>query len=192
MTRAVLLLCLTEGFANLILNADRLIIKLLIGPAAVTTYYLATLVGKMMSLLTLPLNGVLLGHLARFRGALDRRGMKWMTVGSFAAVGVFEVACVFGGWLVMLWLYPAEYDAVLPFLWVGSLAQVIYFVTGTLAVVLLRFAPKTYQLYINGLFALCFFGAGIPATVLGGLWGFALAAVAANAVRFFATLLLGW
>jgi hypothetical protein len=61
-----------------------------------------------------------------------------------------------------------------------------------LAVVLLRFAKKTYQLYINGLFALCFFGAGIPATVLGGLWGFALAAVAANAVRFFATLLLGW
>ncbi len=191
-TRAVLLLCLTEGFANLILNADRLIIKLLIGPTAVTAYYLATLVGKMMSLLTLPLNGVLLGHLARFHGALDRRGMKWMTVGSFAAVGVFEVACVFGGWLVMLWLYPAEYDAVLPFLWVGSLAQVIYFVTGTLAVVLLRFAKKTYQLYINGLFALCFFGAGIPATVLGGLWGFALAAVAANAVRFFATLLLGW
>lgn len=190
--RVLLLLCLTEGAANLILNADRLIIKFLVGSAAVTVYYLATLVGKTMSLLTLPLGGVLLGHLAGYQGGFDRRTVRRLTAAAVLAVMLFTGVCMFGGWLMLLWLYPAEYSAVLPFLWIGSLAQVFYFVTGILAVVLLRFGEKRDQLYINGVFALCFFGLGIPATLANGLWGFATAALIANAVRFLLALAMGW
>lgn len=190
--RVLLLLCVSEMVSNLILNADRLILKLLIGSSAVTVYYLATLVGKTMSVLTIPLGGVLLGHLAGYQGRLTRRMMKWITLGCLASFAVFTAVCVFGGWLMLLWLYPAEYDAVLPFLWVGGLAQVIYFTTGILSVVLLRFSKKQYQLYINGAFALCFFGAGIPATVQFGLWGFALATVGANVIRWLVAIILGW
>ena len=191
-TKVLLLLCLSEGVSNLILNADRLILKFMLGASAVTVYYLATLVGKTMSLLTLPLNGVLLGHLARYKGGFGKRAMKWLTLGSLASVVLFTGACVFGGWLMLLWLYPAEYDAVLPFLWVGGLAQVLYFTTSTLCVILLRFAHKRYQLYVNGTFALFFFGAGIPATYLFGLWGFALATVGANLMRWGIAIFLGW
>lgn len=191
-SRVLLLLCVSEGVSNLILNADRLILKLLIGSSAVTVYYLATLVGKTMSLVTIPLGGVLLGHLARYQGYLSKRMMKWLTLGSLCSFGVFTGVCVFGGWLMLLWLYPAEYDAVLPFLWVGGLAQVIYFTTSLISVVLLRFAKKQYQLYINGAFALCFFGLGIPATLSFGLWGFALATVGANLLRWLIALFLGW
>ena len=191
-TKALLLLCVSEGVSNLILNADRLILKFMLGASAVTVYYLATLVGKTMSLLTLPLNGVLLGHLARYEGGFGKRTAKWMTLGSLASIVLCTGACVFGGWLMLLCLYPAEYDAVLPFLWAGGLAQVLYFTTSTLCVILLRFAHKRYQLYINGAFAVCFFGVGIPVTYHFGLWGFALATVGANAVRWLMALCLGW
>ena len=93
---------------------------------------------------------------------------------------------------MLLLLYPAEYGAVLPFLWVGGVAQVIYFTAGTLSVILLRFAKRRYQIYINGAFAICFFGAGIPCTYLFGLWGFALAAVGANLLRWLIAIMLGW
>ena len=190
--KAMLLLCLSEGLSYLIANADRLILKFLIGASAVTVYYLATLLGKTMTLITIPLGGVLIGYLTRYEGRLSRRAVKWMLLGSLLCVAVFTCLCVLGGY-VMLWLlYPAEFDAVRPFLLVGSLSEVIFFTANILSVILVRFAKKSYQVIINGSFAACFFGIGIPATLYGGLWGFALAIVAANALRWLLCILLAF
>lgn len=189
--KAVMIFFFSEGVSNLILNADRLILKFMIGSAAVTVYYLATLVGKIISLVTIPLNGVLLGYLARYEGKLTKRAMRWLILGSLISFGVFTGVCVFGGWLMLIWLYPGEYNAVRPFLLVGGLAQVIYFTTSIVSVVLVRFANKSYQIYINGAFALCFFGAGVPAILGFGLWGFAIAVIAANLLRWIVAVALG-
>lgn len=190
--RVILLLCLSEGISNLIFNADRLLLKWLIDDCAVTVYYLATLVGKTMSLVSTPLCGVLMGYLARYEGGFGRRGMKKITLAALAAVPVFTGLCVLGGFLMLLLLYPGERVAVTPYLWVGSLSQVLFFTAGILCVILLRFAKKSFQVLINGVFGVCFLAFGIPATVLFGLWGFALAMVAANLVRFLLALLLGF
>ena len=190
--KVTLVLFISEGISNLILNADRLILKLLIDASAVTVYYLATLVGKTVSLISISFNGVLLGYLARYQGKMTQKTMKWVTLGSLLSFVICTAGCVLGGLLVLLWLYPAEYAAVKPFLWAGSLAQVIYFTTSIVTVVLVRFAKKSYQIYINGSFAACFFGIGIPATVLYGLWGFAIAVIAANLIRWMIAVALGW
>lgn len=188
--RVVLLLFLSEGISYLIANADRLILKFLIGSSAVTVYYLATLVGKTMTLITIPLNGVILGYLARYEGSLGRRGARWIFFGSLISFVFFTCVCVFGGYLMLLWLYPAELDAVRPFLLVGSFAQVIYFTTSMITVILARFAKKSYQLIVNGAFGICFFAVGIPATLGYGLWGFSLGVIAANLLRWTLAVLL--
>ena len=190
--RVILTLFVAEGVANLIFNVDRILLKLVLGASAVTVYYLATLMGKTVSVVTGPLNGVLIGYLARYEGRLTRRAMRWLTVGSFFAILLFTLLCTGGGYLALLILYPLEFDAVKDFLLVGSLAQVIYFITSILMVVLIRFAKKSYQIFINALFGICFFGFGLPATLLFGMWGFALAMVAACAVRFAAAIALGF
>ena len=41
-------------------------------------------------------------------------------------------------------------------------------------------------------FGVCFFGIGIPATIFGGLWGFAIAMVAVNGIRWLTAIVLGW
>ena len=190
--RVILTFFLAEGVANLILNVDRILLKLLLGASAVTVYYLATLVGKTISVVTGPLNGVLIGYLARYEGKLTRRTMRLLTLGSLAAILVFTLFCWLGGYLVLLILYTAEFDSVKDFLFVGSLAQVIYFITGILMVVLIRFAKKSYQIFINAIFGICFFGLGIPATYLFGMWGFSLSMVAACALRLAAAIGLGF
>lgn len=189
--KVTLLLCLSEGIAYLIANADRLMLKFLIGASAVTVYYLATLVGKTMTLITIPLGGVLVGYLARYEGRLTRRAAKWMLLGSAISVAVFTCACVLGGYLMLWLLYPTEFDAVRPFLLLGSLSEVIFFTANILCVILVRFAKKSYQLIVSGAFAACFFGIGIPATLYGGLRGFALAVVGANLVRLLLCIALG-
>ena len=190
--RAILTLFVAEGIANLIFNVDRLLLKFLIGATAVTVYYLATLVGKTMSLVTGPLNGVLIGYLSRYEGNLSRRAMRWIFIGALIAIGVFTGVCVVGGYLMLLLLYPDQLHMVKEFLFVGSLAQVIYFTTGMVTVILIRFAKKTYQIYINAAFGISFFGVGIPATVLFGIWGFAVAMVIASATRFAVAMALGF
>ncbi len=50
--------------------SDRLLLPLLVvnGDEMTAIFYYATLVGKMVSLLSTPLNGVIAGHLAKYRG----------------------------------------------------------------------------------------------------------------------------
>ena len=190
--RCILIFFLSEGISNVIFNVDRLILKFLIGSTAVTVYYLATLVGKTVSLVTTPLNSVLIGYLARYEGRFTKRIMKWVFLISIASFVLFTGACVLGGYIVLLLLYPNELEAVRPFLLIGSLAQVMFFTTSFITVILIRFAKKSYQIIINGAFGACFFGIGIPATVLGGLWGFSFAMVGANLVRWVLAVALGW
>ncbi len=190
--KCILIFFVSEGISNLIFNVDRLILKLLIGSSAVTVYYLATLVGKTVSLVTTPLNSVLIGYLARYEGNFSKRIMKWVTLASLASFVLFTGVCVLGGYIVLWLLYPAELEAVKGFLLVGSLAQVIFFTTSFVTVILIRFASKAYQVVINGIFGICFFGIGIPATLFGGLWGFAIAMVAVNGIRWLTAIALGW
>ena len=191
-TKCILLLFLSEGISNLIFNVDRLILKVLIGSTAVTVYYLATLVGKTVSLVSTPLCGVLIGHLARYSGQFSKRIMKWVTLGSLACFAVLTAVCAFGGYLVLWLLYPTELESAKGFLLLGSLAQVIFFTTGFVSVILIRFAKKAYQVVINTAFGICFFGIGIPATLWKGLWGFAVAMVIANGIRWLVAIALGW
>ena len=163
-----------------------------IGATAVTVYYLATLVGKTMSLVTGPLNGVLIGYLSRYEGNLSKRAMRWILLGALIAIVACTGVCVVGGYLMLLLLYPDQLHMVKEFLFVGSLAQVIYFTTGMVTVILIRFAKKTYQIYINAAFGISFFGVGIPATVLFGIWGFAVAMVIASTTRFAVAMALGF
>ena len=190
--KGILVLTVSEGISNLIFNADRLILKLLVDAGAVTIYYLATLVGKTASLVVTPLNGVLIGYLARYEGKLTRKMMRYITLGCFAAFLLFTGVCVGGGLIVLYILYREDLAAVRPFLLIGSFGQVLFFVTSTVTVILIRFAKKSYQVIINAVFGVLFFGLGIPATLLYGLWGFAVAMVIASLVRFAVAILLGF
>jgi len=190
--RIILLLVLSEGVSNLILNADRLMLKLMVGASAVTVYYLATLVGKTMSLLTVPIKGVVIGYLVRYDGDLTRRAMHFLLLAGLGGTVLGTLGCMLGGYIVLWLLYPTELASVTPFLFAGSLAQALFFLTDLFMVVLIRFAEKRYQIYVNGVFGICFFGIGIPATLLFGLWGFAGAMIAATAIRFAVSMLLGY
>ena len=180
----VLALFLAEGASNLILNADRLLLGMIEGPSAVTVYYLATIAGKTMSLLTVPLGGVLIGHLARYEGGLSKGVVNKMLLAALGGTFLFSLLCTGGGALVVRLLYPTEFDTVMPYLPLGSLAEVLYFITGVLTIVVLRFGKRFYQVVINGAFALAFFALGIPATILWGVRGFALSVTFAALIRF--------
>ncbi len=187
----VLSLFASNIIANIIFNGDRLILKFLVDDSAVTTYYLASLIGKTMTLITTPLNSVLIGYLMRYKGALKKRVISLLAGGSVAISLLGMLGCFVASIILIPLLYPNEYQTVKPFLWLGNLAQILYFAGNLLNTVLLRFGKKQDQLWVNVVYAILFVLFCIPSTALWGLWGFCVAYLATTTARLtFAFVLL--
>lgn len=182
--RSLIILFTTNLIANIILNGDRLLLKTLIGGTAVTIYYLSSLLGKTISLVSTPLNSVLVGYLSRYKGLLKRSLMVKILACFMLVIAVGTALCTLASHILISILYPSDYLLAKPFFIIANLAQVFYFVTNVITVILLRFAKQKYQLYINAVYGVSFVTLTVPATLLWGIWGFSFAALAANIARF--------
>jgi O-antigen/teichoic acid export membrane protein len=143
-------------------------------------------------MLTLPINAILISYLVRYKGGLTKK--LWLTV--IAAAGTFGILGFLGCFLVSPFviklLYGGLYSSAAPILAPAILGQVLYFVSGMLMMVLLRFKGEKKQLIFNAGYALEFFASVALATFIGELTGFVYGILIANAVRFSAVVIWGF
>lgn len=184
---------LGSNFINaLVLQADKLLLKAFVSSEAVTIFYVATLIGKVIAMLTTPLNGIIIGYLARYKGKFTA---KFFTVTVAAALFVCLVFTA-GGVLVshffVKYMYPQIYAETTPYFPLANGGQVLYFVSGSLMVVVLRFAHERYQLITNLIYAALFAAVVIPLVIFFGLWGITIGLLAVNAIRFIIVAVIGY
>lgn len=191
--RLSLLLVGSNVLSHLIFNGDRIVLRAFSGAVAVSIYYIASLFGKTMTLITTPLNGVLVGYLAKYEGKLTRKLMRMVTGIAAAAVVLATAACVAASYIVLPFLYPAEFEAVKQYLLIASAAQVIYF-TGNvmLASVLLRFTSSANQLIVNVVHGVLFAVICIPLAQVRGMDGFCWGLLGVNTTRYIVCIVLGF
>lgn len=190
--KLVVLLLGSEMLSTLIFNADRILLKLVIDEVAVTEYYLASLLGKTVALLTSPLTGVIVGYLSKYKGDLTVKGMNIVTLLAAALAALGTLACTVGSYILIPLLYPAQFDTVKQYFIVANMAQVTFFVGSVITVVLLRFAKSRYQMYITAIYAVTFLAVCIPCALKWGLGGFCAGLAVTTAVRFTVTVVLGY
>lgn len=178
------LLIATNLISNLIFNGDRLLLMNLVGASAVTTYYIASLVGKTMTLITTPLNSVIIGYLARFKGDYDRKLVGILFAMTFGAIVVFSLLSVPGSYVIVYFLYREDLDLVKKYFLIAGAAQVIYFVSNVVTTVLLKLAKADYQLKINIGYGIVFLVLCIPAAYFYKVAGFCVAILVVNAARY--------
>ena len=191
-TGMVTTLFATEVISNLILNGDRMLLNLLVNATAVTVYYQASLMGKTMALVTMPLNSVLIGYLSRFKGGLTKKIMNRVTLACLAAVPLATLAATVGSHILIRILYPQNYELVSPYFIMANTAQVAFFVSGVAATVLLRFCKTGYQLYINLVYAGLFVALCIPGVLLWQVEGLCIGMMIAGLLKLGYVLLLGY
>ena len=177
--------------SNLIFNGDRLLLKMFISGSAVTLYYLASLLGKTMSLVTMPLNSVLIGYLSKYEGKFTRKMMNRISQISVAAIVAATVACTIGSHLLIPLLYPSDYSAAKEYFFIANLSQIFYFVSTVIVnSVMLRFAAAKFQIYVNVVYAVLFCVLCVPLTLAGEIWGFCIGLLIACVARFLMSLVL--
>ena len=168
-------------------NADRIILRLAAGTSSVTVFYVSTLLGKVVSLLTTPLNGVMIGYLAKYKGKISK---KMFGLFVLAALGVGIVACgacYLGSLILIPILYRSDPELIAEakqYYFIANAGQVFFFVTNCLTTIILRMAGEKYSMYTNLFYLAVYAAAVIPLTVSNGIWGMAIGLMAANAAKF--------
>ncbi|MBE6668089.1 MAG: hypothetical protein E7607_07270 [Ruminococcaceae bacterium] len=187
------LIFLSALIDNVTLHADRILLLSITGNGTfVSIYYAASLMGKVVSMLTLPINAILISYLVRYNGGLTKK--LWLAIiAGASAFGILGFAgCAVLSPFVIKILYTDLLAAARPFLIPAILGQVFYFVSGMLMMVLLRFKGEKKQLIFNAAYAVIFFSSVAVGTVIGGLTGFVYGILIANAVRFAAAVVWGF
>lgn len=177
---------------NLIFNGDRLLLQLALNGASVTLYYLASLVGKTMSLISTPLNSVIMGYLARYKGEFNRKTFFLILAGTITAVILATAATVLGSHILISILYADSYAGVKAYFIIANLTQVIYFTTNVVTTILLRFAKVNFTLVVNSLYGIAFVVLCVPAAFLAGVDGFCVALLAVNIIRYMVSIVYCW
>ena len=189
--KSFMILSGTELIATLILNADRLMLQVFAGGVAVTVFYAATLVGKIVSLVSMPLNGVIIGHLAHYEGKLKSSTFAKICGVSVVLGLILDIFCVAVSYVFVKVMYADIFEMVVPYFWLANLGQIFYFISNTLTVILLRFTEEKYQLYINIVYLIVFLVVAIPMTYIWQLWGMAWALVIVNVAKIFVIMIIG-
>lgn len=185
------MLCGANIIPAVILNADRLLLKPMYGGDATTQFYIASLVGKTVSFVTLPLNGVMIGYLSKWKGNFTRKIWLLSSAALFGAGVLATAACTVGSYLYTMLIYRDYLETIKQYFIIASAGQVFYFMSNSLMVIVLRFAEEKYQTVINAVYAVLFVLVVPFSTYRGGITGFAVSLLAVNFIKYFIVVAAG-
>ena len=184
-------LVLSYAVTNLTFNIDRLVLKNTLGGAAVTYYYVASLIGKTLVLFIAPINTILISYLTKDRVRLGRRKFMLFSGIGLGVSAVFFLACQVVTPVFVRLFYPDLTEAVSPLLGIVNLTQILSLLSAYLFIIVLTFTGETWQLGLQcGHLVLLLIL--IAVMMRGSLIGFSAAVLIANAARIIAVLILGF
>ena len=175
----------------LILHSDRILLRLVVGAREVTVFYAASLIGKIVAMLTTPLNGVIISYLTNYRIELSKK--KFCLAGAaflgLTVIGAF--ACTVVSYVFVKIMYPDIFEEAAHYFFIANLGQILYFISGSLMVIIMSFSKEKMQFVINLCYGISFAVIVIPMAVVMGLPGIAYGLVIVNLIRFLLTVFIG-
>lgn len=177
---------------NLMLNLDRIILKYGVGNTAVSQYYVLSLLGKTIAIIGGPLSSVIISYISKDNYRLSKKEFSRIIVVMTGVGSVFLMAASIITPVFIKLLYPNLYDGIGKLTIIVNAAQVLYFLTTLLLVIVLTMCDASWQLKIQLIYSAVFIVLSILFTYWAGLIGFAVAAAIANGGYFLLTVLVGF
>lgn len=190
--KSVGILSATNLLSAIAQQSDRIILRLAMNGEAVTTFYVSTLLGKVVSLLTTPLNGVMIGYLTKYDGKFTKKMFAFFI---FALLGLGLIAlagCFIASEIFVKIFYSDVFEEAQPYFLLANAGQVFYFISNCLMTVILRIASEKYQMYINIVYIIIYAATVIPLTLTYGIWGITIALLITNVLKFIITTVVGF
>ncbi|SOC38399.1 lipopolysaccharide biosynthesis protein [Ureibacillus acetophenoni] len=163
-----------------ILNyADKLLIFPLLGPAAVSIYYTSTLIGKIMSMIITPINGVILSYIAKYESFSTRRFLSILLVTGIVGVVGYIFSILISPFVLHL-LYPSWATESLYYIFITTATAIVGLMGSVVHPFVLKFMHIHWQLVINGSNVVVYVISSILLFQQYGLMGFCIGILISN------------
>lgn len=182
-TRSVWKLVGANLVQTVILNADRILVIFFLGSYEVTVFYVATLVGKIVALVTVPLEGLVISYLTKFEDKLNYKFFVLFSGGTAVLCTLMVGATTLASHILVPFLYPDIYEVASQYFVVANAGQVLFFASTVLITFVLKISGETSQLAMNLIYFAIFAVTVIPCIAIFGMWGLAWGIFAANLIR---------
>lgn len=170
---------------NLILNYDRICLKIFLNSESVTIYYVSSLIGKTCALFAGPISSVMLSYYNKIHLKMN---LKRICIINLILVLIAILSFLFLAPIskpFITYLYPNLLGRTLPFLNIALITQLIYLIINFQLLILLTFTNTKIQFLTEIIYIVIYLISTIISTLLGGLLGFTLGAMFANFLSAF-------
>lgn len=146
--QSLILFC--SSFLKTILSyADKLLLFPLLGPTAVSIYYTATILGKIISMMITPVNGVMLSYLVRMEKMKTKNFMYILVFTSVVGVIGYFATIIISHPLLYL-LYPNWANESMELIYITTASAILGVMSSVIHPFILRFNNINWQLLISG------------------------------------------
>ncbi|MCQ2398953.1 MAG: hypothetical protein MJ072_00415 [Clostridia bacterium] len=184
-------LLFSEIMENLSLHVD-IVLQLTMTGYEVSVFYNASLLGKVVAILTTPISSLIISYLVRFDVKFSGKFWTEFVLLGIVGGGIVFGACLLGSHIFIPWKYPEYYADTLPYLVPAIISQVFYFVSRVLIIILLKYEGEKKQFFFNLSYTVVFVASAFVGIYAGGLNGFVIATMTANGLRFVASVVWGY
>ncbi len=183
-TRSVWTLVPANLVQTVILNADRILVMFFVGSYDVTVFYVATLIGKIVALVTVPLEGLVISYLNKYEDKISYKLFLMFTGGAVALAALMIGASTVASHILIPFMYPEDvYQAASQYFIVANAGQVLFFISTVLITFVLKISGESSQLVMNLIYLVTFAAVVIPCIAVWGLWGLAWSVAGVNLLR---------
>lgn len=173
--------CKAEGallfslvLSGLVNYGDRLVLLPLQGGSAVSIYYIASLVGKLLVMVVSPMSTVVLSYVIRSSELKRRSSLKLLGISSVIGLAFWLLTIVLAP-PILTFLYPNEAKWAVAFVPIVTGVSVLQAQCSLLNPTLMRFYSAKWQVFGNALALIVLLAGGLYLSDAFGLMGFCLA-----------------
>lgn len=187
--KQTLYLMFSRVLSSIITYADKLLIYPLLGGTVVSTYYAATIFGKIVSLGISPVNSVVLTYLAKIKKKQDNLFIQAITAGAILCVAGY-IVCILISRPVLMLLYPQFADGAMKLIYITTGTAIMQTMIAIADPFVLKFFEMKWQVLLNGCTVVVYIALGVMLLRGFGVTGFCYGVLITNVMKFTIMLLI--
>ena len=185
-------LCGSTAIGSALTYMDRLIILPVLGASMVSTYTVASIVGKTLGIVMLPIANVMLSYFSQRGFSMGHREyIKITSLCTIICTGFYVCTLLFGKIVINIF-YPSLVENAFEYMWIANLASIIAILGNMLSPVVIKFSSSIWQVIITGTYAIIYGVLSIILSLKYNLLGFCIASSIANVYRVLLMMIVGY
>lgn len=178
-------LSFSEVLANVPTQFDKLILLPILGSAAISTYYAASVITKILSLVIAPLNSVVLSYISKTNKLAKQTFFQVVLLGIAASILCYALNYFLGDWILSI-LYPSYRIEAAIYIPMTALSAALMLFWSMIQPFAMRFGSLTWMMLVNAISSVAFLGVSFFLAAEFGIWAICIGSAISNFIKAFA------